>query len=506
MLQNCLLYSLEVYMFKRPTKKQLLARRIIFSIIATLSVLIIVTVSILFMLGYRLDGGNGRIEQGALLQFDSQPSGADVWVDDKRVNGRTATKQTVFPGTHTVSMAKTGYHDWKRTLSIDAGTLTWLDYAKLVPKELPVEKLNTYKNLAATQFSPDMKWGLVLEDAAKPVLQRLDLRSENVTSASLTIPESLYAEPTTEGVTHTFSIKSWNQNGRYALIKHDYKQADTPRFEWLVLDTEDAIKTLNISRNLSVSLKDVQFVGSNGTTLFAIDNESTLRKLDLSAGTISRALVSHVDSFSIYDESKIAYVGKKPGELTKQVAGMYRDGEDDSYILREVDSLDVVLKIAVARYFDNDFVAIAQNDVITVLKGSFPNQSSKDGSSLKQVTSFKLASTATSLSFSPNSFYVVAQSNASFKTYELEHRRIHGGSISNGEAKTMQLQWLEDAQLWDTTNGSIAMRDFDGSNIHTLMNVIPGSNATLSQNGRFLYGFAKTENGYALQRVKLILN
>jgi len=95
-------------MFKKPTKKQLLIRRIIVSVIATLSVLIILTVTILFMLGYRLDSGNGRLEQGALMQFDSKPGGASVSVDNKNV-GTTATKQTVVAGVHTVTMNKTGY-------------------------------------------------------------------------------------------------------------------------------------------------------------------------------------------------------------------------------------------------------------------------------------------------------------------------------------------------------------------------------------------------------------
>lgn len=95
-------------MFKKPTKKQFIIRRILLSSIATLAVIIIATSAILFMLGYRLDGGKG-LEQGALLQFDSQPSGADVYVDGLNINSRTASKKTVVAGTHSVRMAKAGY-------------------------------------------------------------------------------------------------------------------------------------------------------------------------------------------------------------------------------------------------------------------------------------------------------------------------------------------------------------------------------------------------------------
>ena len=105
-------------MYKKPTKQQLLIRRTIVSVVASVLVLITVTVTVLFMLGYRLD--SGTIEQGALLQFDSSPNGADVWVDGKLVNGRTATKQTVLSGTHTVRIAKNGYEEWTRTLDLAA--------------------------------------------------------------------------------------------------------------------------------------------------------------------------------------------------------------------------------------------------------------------------------------------------------------------------------------------------------------------------------------------------
>lgn len=51
-------------MFRRPNKKQLLIRRIIVSIITVLSVVVIATGTILFILGYRLDSEKGQLEQG----------------------------------------------------------------------------------------------------------------------------------------------------------------------------------------------------------------------------------------------------------------------------------------------------------------------------------------------------------------------------------------------------------------------------------------------------------
>jgi len=117
-------------MFKRPTKKQLLLRRIFFSSVATLSVLIILTVTILFLQGFRLDSGN-RLAQGALLQFNSTPNAANVFIDGKNINVRTAGKHTVVAGTHSVLFQKDRYEDWTRRI----------DFLKnVLPKPLPTSR------------------------------------------------------------------------------------------------------------------------------------------------------------------------------------------------------------------------------------------------------------------------------------------------------------------------------------------------------------------------------
>ena len=50
------------------------------------------------------------------------------------------------------------------------------------------------------------------------------------------------------------------------------------------------------------------------------------------------------------------------------------------------------------------------------------------------------------------------------------------------------------------------MRDFNGINPFSIMTVVPGYDASLSQNGRFFYAVGKTDEGYHLQRVKMILD
>ena len=489
-------------MFKRPTKKQLLARRIFFSTVATLSVLIILTVTILFMLGFRLDSGNGRIEQGALLQFDSTPNNADVWIDGKTTGVRTAGKQTVPVGVHKVLFSKSKYEDWSRTLDLAAGTLTWLDYARMVPKERTPEKVAHYKTVVGAKASPDMKFMVLQEAADQPVFQLADLRAADVKLSTLTLPATLYSNATMAEVAHTFTLDEWNTGGRYILVKHE----SAGQLEWLMVDTENVAQSINVTRLLSVGFKDLHFAGTNGRSLFGLADDGNIRKLDLSSATISRALVSNVESFDLFDTNTISYVGLNPVDTTKRVAGVYRDGDDEPHVLRQAESLDLPLKIAVGNYFNDNYVAIAEGTKVTILKGAYPTSSADDTTSLKRIAQMDLESSITQLSLSPKSDYILAEAGTSFKSFEIEHLRIASGSLdTSADAASTPLQWLDIAHTWNRQGGTLVMRDFDNSNIYSINAIAPNFDVTLSQNGRFFYSIGTSEDGFTLQRVKMIL-
>lgn len=490
-------------MFKKPTKKQFIIRRIILSSIATLAVISIATVAILSMLGYRLDNDNGRLEQGALLQFDSSPNGANVFIDGVDTGSRTGSKKTVVAGTHTVEMTKPGYEKWSRTLGVEAGTLTWLDYARLVPTERKVTQVAKYEKLSGLTFSPDRKWALAHEDVSSNVLSLVDLRSETVKSSELVIPEGSYSESLTDGVSHSFSVDSWDTGGRYVLVRHAFKDST----EWLVVDTQNAQQTVNVTTLLSVGFKDVKFAGTNGKVLYGLTDDGTLRKVDVSAATISRAFVSHVESFNIFDKTILSYVGIDPADATKRVAGVYRDGDESPHILHTAASIDMPVRIATGEYSNDSFVAISENNEVTILKGRYPSSSAQDSSSLSRYASFKLGGAVSSLSFSADGDYVLAQSGSEFKSYEIERKSINTGMISTTDGATpANLKWLSIAQLWSSNDGSIVMRDFDGGNVFSIMKSAKGYDATLSQNGRFLYSVGEVDGGYTLQRVKMIID
>ena len=490
-------------MFKKPTKRQFIIRRVILSTVATFSVIILATAAILFMLGYRLDSGKGRLEQGALLQLNSIPGGADVYVDGTSIGSRTSTKHTVVAGEHAIRMSRDGYQDWNRTLTLSAGTLTWLDYARLVPKERPVQTVATYETLASMKTSPDNKWALLHEKTDAPEFQLADLRAQEVKVTELIMPAAVYTEAETPDIAHSFMPVSWDSGARYVLVKHLYKD----QTEWIVLDTQNVAQTVNITKIFNTGFNDVQFASTSGKVLYGLTNDGTIRKIDLSAETLSRAFVTHVESFSVYDKTLISYIGQNPANASQRVAGVYRDGDEAGHIIRSSSSPDTIFKIAISRYYNDDFVAIAEGSLVTILKGAYPTSSAQDTSSLKTFATFQLTGAVSSLSFSPAASYVVAQSGETFTSYEIEHKRSATDRIVPAEGQAVSaLKWLDVAHLWNDDAGTLMMRDFNGVNKYAIMSVAPGFDASLSQNGRYFYAIGKDDKGFHLQRVRMVLS
>lgn len=485
-------------MYRKPSKKVLLAQRIAVLLVSVISVIVIVTGTILFILGYRLDGNNG-LEQGALVQFDSQPGGATVTIDGESI-GQTATKRSLIAGQHTFEMQRDRYRDWSRTLSVDAGTLTWLDYARLVPVDLQKQTVRSYDAVFDVEAAPDMQTIIVQKSESQPGFEVVDIRSQDVTSKGVVLPEGLATDTTTPGVAHRYVLDEWDEAGRYILLRHYYGA----NVEWIVFDTESVAASVNVTRLLSIQLTDLQFASTNGNVLYGL-TDGVVRKLDLENATISRGLVSRVESFSMYETSLFTYVGRDQADETKKVAGLYRDGDRAPHILRTVTDASVPLAIDTARFYTTDYVVISEGLEVTILGGRYPSAADTNGTSLALIQTFAATGAIDQLSFSPGGDYVFVRSGFGFMTYEVAHGRLNQAQITTSEATPRTLSWLDDHHLTAGFDGHLSMRDFDGSNVAVIMPIVAGFDATLSQNGRYIYGVNKTDDTYRLERVTMIL-
>lgn len=481
-------------MYSKPlTPKQLLVRVLIYSLMAV-SVVILVVIITLFMLGFRLNHGN--LEQYALLQFSSTPSGATVAVDGQVIGSKTPNKQSLPAGQHKVEMWREGYQTWTKTVDIKIGTITWLNYALLVPKNLKVESVAKYDSVYSSVASPRGNYILLNNFVDKPIFELHEITADKVKTDTLTLPEGTYSEADDKNVKHVFNLGKWDEDGRYVLVEHKYDD----KIEWLVLDTQEVKSSKNITKTFNISLANIVFADTSGNKFYAQDS-SDVRKLDLASGTISRPLVQNVTSFDYYSKNKvITFIGRETVDSKDRVVGVLREGDEKTAVVKKITSgSSTPLLVATTRYFNENYVAIIEGNKVEILSGSYPNTTSDNSNSLKTYAKFDLPNNVLELNFSPSGEYVFVRTDKGFTSYDLEYQKLTTNSFNGG------LRWLNDNYLWSDLDNKLSIREFDGANLHNINSVVSGQAVTMTNNGRYLYSIGRSGGQYQLQRVRMIL-
>ena len=238
-------------MVKRNKKRELIKRTLVY-VIMTTAVGVLVSIVLLAILGYRFNFSTGKVEQGGLVQFTSNPNGARIKVDKVTLSSSTPSKITVYGGEHKVSLFKDGYRDWSTNFSIRSGEIVWLNYARLVPKDLKSEKILSYDSVDSSLFSPNKKWLALIPKASDKFVQLLNVDNETITSTKLNLDEKSYSK-TKDGTDHEFKIAYWSGDSRFFLLKHYYTDNDDKRnLEWLRIDRQNDEEQYNLNKLLGL--------------------------------------------------------------------------------------------------------------------------------------------------------------------------------------------------------------------------------------------------------------
>lgn len=488
-------------MYKSPPKgKQVRKLIVIYALMITI-IVSLVSLLVFIMLGYRFNQEDQRFEQTGLVQFDSTPGNSIVEIDKKRLSARTGTKSVVTPGAHEFAIWQTGYETWWKQLSIREGTVTWLDYARLVPKERPVESVQQFAQLSDILFSPAGEYALVHPKADLPDFTLLDLRdADNIKQQTFVLPESSVSKGAEAGVTHSYEIKEWDQGGRYVLVVHSFNDEK----EWLLVDRQSPAETINISSVVRLPIESAQIAGKAGDKVYIL-TDGTVRLANLSDGTLSRAYASNVKSFSVYGTDIITYIGTSIEDSAEHVVGIVRQDDTQPHILRTVQAGNSTsLAIATARYYNQNYVAISVGGTVEILSGDYPTGSKENEVLMTAFGGFTFPRDIRWLQISDNGRFVIAQDANGFMSYDLE-RKTSSNVIAFDAPQDEKLRWLDNYNVWTNAGGQLIMQEFDGANRQSIMAADARFNASFSSNYTYLYSVAASEDGFALQRVRMIL-
>ncbi|HMH70111.1 MAG TPA: PEGA domain-containing protein [Candidatus Saccharimonadales bacterium] len=489
-------------MYHQPSKRRQLIQRIVVYAIMSLAVIALVTALVFVMLGYQFNRGDGKIEQGGLVQFDSRPSGADVTIDGANFGSNTASKTTMTAGQHFITMNRTGYKGWQKSVDVVPGTVLWLNYARLIPKDLKVANVASFAAISSTVSSPDDKWMAIKEDPATPAIRLANVTEDTPKITTLELPAASYTHPAPDK-TQRFSLEKWDPDSRYILVKHSY---DDTKVEWIIADTQDVAQTKNVTRLLDIDASKIVFDEGNSAIVYAqIGND--VRKVDLGAATLSRPLVTNVAEFSLYDRSTIVYSTVIDPKTNTRSVGYYQDGTELPRTIRSyADDGKPTLHLAIGKYFSDPYVAIAYGENVEILKGALPATEKQAATSLHHQASLTMPGGTQYVSVKTNGRFVIVQNGALYKTYDVELQKTTETTLKGTADVTKELVWLDNYMLWSDRDNMLRLYEFDGTNQHDVMPVASGFSANLSPNSKYLYGIMKeNDTAYHLQRVRLLL-
>ena len=474
----------------------------------TVATLVLVTILVFFLIGYRFNKTDGKFEQGGLVQYDSQPSGARVSLDG-RSGSNTPAKATINTGMHEVTMSKSGYIDWKKSIDLHRGELLWLNYTRLIPENLEPKSASDPAPITSSAASPDAKLYAVYGVETNPSLTLYSIDSDSndrPKSARISIPSDIYTASSDPSI-NAFSIKRWSPSSQYILVRHTYQIKDKtqPSNEWLLIDKGDQKRSKNITQLFGAETEQLEFVSDDKNVVYGLVGGSVYR-LNFESETRSRPLVDNVTRFTAYGDSLFFYVTnpKETIEGSSVEIGYYTKNASFPRVLRSVPSQDAdqVLadNVAYGQYYRDDYVAISSGTSVDILKGSLPKSDDDTASALTIYATIQTKQPVTQLSSMTSGRFFYIQTGSNYTVYDLELTKVTSmqfDPVLNLKRPDGKIKWLDSYHMltYDQSDESkntnaytLSVQEFDGANKTQLGNFIPTQAVTLSPSGKYLYG------------------
>jgi hypothetical protein len=478
-------------------QRQTGTRTVVYSFM-TLTVATIVGILTLIILGYSFNKTDGRLEQGGLLQIASIPNNAAVTLDELKLSSQTDTKATVDVGSHSISIDRSGYRSWKKTISISAGEIGWVNYARLIPTKVSPQAIRTFPVLSGSLASPHDKYLVLHQAVDQPAFEIADLQNDAVHYTSLTLPAGSYTAPSSSK-TQSFTLQTWSQDDNAVLVKHIY---DDDKTEWILLNRDEPAKSINITASFGVQPTKLVFAG-NGNKLLFVQSDNVVRRINLDEQTLSRPLASNVEDFNGYDDKTIIYETLPEAATAKRTVGYAAVDIAQPQTIHTYPADGQPLRVAMETYFNKRYVAVVHGQTLTIESGSLPTPNDK--SNLKVIKTQTIPAGITRLTMTPNGRFVVSELADGYATYDIELKKYDKTTWAYPATVDHPITWLDEYIIWSDNASQLRIYDFDGANQQTIMPVTEGFGIALSQNDKFLYSVLKTDKGFELQRVQLIL-
>lgn len=451
--------------FLDPKKSRAHTRRLYIGYILVAIALGLATTILLYLAnGFNVQ--QGKVIQNGLVFVSSNPGGASIFLNDKEQDSQTNTRLVLPAGTYTMRLAREGYREWQRALTVEGGSVDRFDYPLLIPNDLATATAGEYASAPPlTTQSPDRRWLMVQQPGSVANFDVYDTEDpEKIKTAKkvAVLPASVPALPLSDA--SQLEVVEWSNDNSHVLLRHSVAEQS----EYIMLSRDKPEESVNVSRELqlaptaTLSLQDKKY-----DKYFVHDaTAQTLSTADLESDRVVPLLTSVID-YKTYGSDVILYATADGASEGKVSIKLYQD--EKSYAVRQVTQGSSYL-LDISRYSDSWYVvagSAAENHVY-IYQDPADRLRQDVTRALVPVEVLKLDK-PNYVEFSANSRFVMAQNNQNFAVFDAENERSHTYRLDKPMDQPQEhATWLDGYHLRLVSNGSAMIFDYDGTNVQTL--------------------------------------
>ena len=483
-------------MHSHGARRHQVLKRVAVYTLMTLTVGIIATTLVFVMLGYRFNRTTGVIQQGGLVQFDTEPNGAQIHVGTIELARQTPTKITLNPGTYTISMQRQNYEPWQKNVSVVAGRVLRLTYARLIPTQLSTTSVAHFDTLADMTTRTGQEKIALLSSSKKAVITEVDTSKDPVVTTTVTIPAEAYHG----GKNQRFNLADFSRDDKHIVVSHTYDN----KKEWLYVDMENPEKTINLTTLFGITPTKILFDNRSNDGMYVLTDDGDVRFINLSNKTMSSILIPNAADISLQGTRALWYT-TKPQKGAASVGYLTLGSSQPRSVTTYQTKLPVFVNAG--DYFGDTYLSTVVGTKLTIDRvDHFPASGSQSTFSTTRYADVALDSVATRLTIYAGGRFIAVEHAKSQDVYDVELKNLASIPLVGVKStKTTPPLWIDGYYFTDDAGGALRLYEYDGSNQHVIASVVPGFQALLSSDGKYLYSVSKSKTGYELQRTQLIL-
>lgn len=470
-------------------KKQARHRVILFTgyIFIGVAVAISTLILVYFAYGFGL-ARNGAVIQNGLVFFSSEPSGANIYLNNKLHSDKTNAKLVVPEGIYKSRLERSGYRPWERLLEINGGQVLHVDYPFLIPSTLKTTTTAAYSSAPTfSSQSLDRRWLLVLQPGQINNFDLYDLKSKTKVVAPFSLPDTIL---TTSTGAESLQPIAWGDDNDHLVVKHLYD--NNQKFEYILINRANPDQSININATLGLNPDTLTLQNRKYDRYFIYSSTTQiLQSVTLSEPT-PVVLLDHVLAYQTYATNSFLYAtdsGAPAGKvLIKRTIG------DQTYTLRSIPAQTTYL-LDFTKYdgVEYDVIGSSKENKVYIYKDPIGQIKKLPNHAIVPIQVLHVT-TPNFVGFSPTAQFIIAEHANQFGVFDIFNGVGYNYSINQAiDAPQVHVSWMDGARLTFVSGGQSTIVDYDGTNLQKLVSANPSFVPMFSPDYKFTYSFASTE-------------